>query len=37
LSGTNWGTAGYLITTNGATASIDAIESASRLFFRLKK
>lgn len=34
--GTNWGTAGYLITTN-ATASISILPSANRLFFRLKK
>jgi hypothetical protein len=35
LRGTNWGTAGYRITTNGATKSINIAPAASQLFFRL--
>ena len=37
LRGPNWGPAGYLITTNGATKSINIAPSASQLFFRLEQ
>jgi hypothetical protein len=37
LSGTNWKTAGYLITTNGATKGISITSPANHLFFRLVK
>jgi hypothetical protein len=37
LGGTNWGTAGYPVTTNGVIKQINVEPSAPRLFFRLKQ
>ena len=37
LRGPNWGPAGYLITTNGATKSINIAPSANQMFFRLEQ
>jgi len=37
LNGMNWGTAGYRVTTNGATKSINIAPLSNRLFFPLEQ
>jgi len=36
LSGTNWGTSSYAISTNGTTRSVNITPTPGNLFFRLK-